>query len=419
MTTQRGDVLPKPVWSRVRSSPAAERVAEIGAVVAVLAALVVYVAPTLHAPLLEGHAFRQTQTAWTAREFREEGIDFLHPKLPVFGAPFEAPFEFPLFQALATLPMDLGVAEDTALRLTCLVCFVLTALLLWGLVRHVAGPASGVGAVVAFSFTPFALVWSRTSMIEYLATAGAVGFAYAVILWRDRRHHLFLVAALAAGLVGMLVKPTTAVFWILPALAYRPRTRSGGSAPRRRVDPWIVVVVILPLLAGALWTRHADAIKAASPVTEWLTGWNLRRWNFGWTRQRLDPEAWRVILQRAVPNLLGLYVLLLVPRGDRCLALDAAALLARCRLRGRPATPDLHEPLRRSRLLPRSREPGCRRGGRAWSRLGVERRSTALARCCAPVRRPVARVGDTAARPRLLAADPWWLRRPTGHAARE
>ena len=313
MTTQRGDVLPKPVWSRVRSSPAAERVAEIGAVVAVLAALVVYVAPTLHAPLLEGHAFRQTQTAWTAREFREEGIDFLHPKLPVFGAPFEAPFEFPLFQALATLPMDLGVAEDTALRLTCLVCFVLTALLLWGLVRHVAGPASGVGAVVAFSFTPFALVWSRTSMIEYLATAGAVGFAYAVILWRDRRHHLFLVAALAAGLVGMLVKPTTAVFWILPALAYRPRTRSGGSAPRRRVDPWIVVVVILPLLAGALWTRHADAIKAASPVTEWLTGWNLRRWNFGWTRQRLDPEAWRVILQRAVPNLLGLYVLLLVP----------------------------------------------------------------------------------------------------------
>ncbi len=97
-----------------------------------LAALIVYVAPTLDAPLLEKHAFRQTQTAWTAREFHEEGIDLLHPKLPVFGAPFEAPFEFPLYQALATLPMDMGVAEDTALRLTCLVCFVLTALLLSG-----------------------------------------------------------------------------------------------------------------------------------------------------------------------------------------------------------------------------------------------------------------------------------------------
>jgi hypothetical protein len=311
MTSQREAALTKP-WSRVLSSPTVERVGEIGAVVAVLAALVVYVAPTLDAPLLEEHAFRQTQTAWTAREFHEEGIDLLHPKLPVFGEPFEAPFEFPLYQALATLPMDMGVAEDTALRLTCLVCFVLTALLLWGLVRHVAGPISGVGAVIAFAFTPFALVWSRTSMIEYLATAGAVGFAYAVVLWRDTRQHLFVPAALAAGLVGMLVKPTTAVFWILPALAYRPRARS-GTAPGRRIDPWIVVVVIVPLLAGALWTRHADAIKAASPVTEWLTGWNLRRWNFGWSRQRLDPEAWRVILQRAAPNMLGLYALLLVP----------------------------------------------------------------------------------------------------------
>ena len=116
-----------------------------------LAALVVYVAPTLDAPLLEKHAFRQTQTAWTARVFHEDGIDLLHPKLPVFGEPFEAPFEFPLFQALATVPMAAGVAEDTALRLTCLACFVLTALLLWGLVRHVAGPVSGVGAVVVFS----------------------------------------------------------------------------------------------------------------------------------------------------------------------------------------------------------------------------------------------------------------------------
>ena len=231
--------------------------------------------------MLEAHPFRQTQTAWTAREFHESGFDLLHPKLPVFGEPFEAPFEFPLYQALAALPMELGLAEDTALRLTSLVCFVLTALLLWGLVRYVAGPVSGVGALVAFVFTPLALLWSRTSMIEYLATAGAVGFAFALVLWRDRRRPLFVALALAAGLVGMLVKPTTAVFWILPALLYRPRRRSArcgaGSVGfsgqqsrwRCRSSP------------AALWTRHADAIKAASPVTEWLTGWNLRRWNFG------------------------------------------------------------------------------------------------------------------------------------------
>ena len=91
---------------------AVARATEAIALVVVLAALVVYVAPTLDAPLLEKHAFRQTQTAWTARVFHEDGVDLLHPKLPVFGEPFEAPFEFPLFQALATVPMAAGVAED-------------------------------------------------------------------------------------------------------------------------------------------------------------------------------------------------------------------------------------------------------------------------------------------------------------------
>ena len=182
------------------------------------------------------HAFRQTQTAWTAREFHEGGFDLLHPKLPVFGEPFEVPFEFPLFQALAALPMELGLAEDTSLRLTSLLCFVLTALLLWGLVRYIAGPVGGVAALVAFVFTPLALLWSRTSMIEYLATAGAVGFAFALVLWRDRRRPVFLALALAAGLVGMLVKPTTAVFWILPALLYRPQARSAVARRGRTLS---------------------------------------------------------------------------------------------------------------------------------------------------------------------------------------
>ena len=302
---------------RLRSAPVFRSVsltlvAEVAAVVAVLGALVIYVAPTLDLPLLEKHAFRQTQTAYTARVFHEDGIDLLHPKLPVFGEPFEAPFEFPLFQALASIPMELGVETDTALRATSLACFLLTALLLYGLVRYVAGPASGIAALTAFTLTPLAVVWSRTSMIEYLATAGAVGFAWALILWRDRRRPVFLALALAAGLVGMLVKPPTAVFWILPALAFRPTTIA-GRARRQRFDPWTIVAVAVPLAAGSVWTRHADAIKAASPVTDWLTSWELRRWNFGWVRQRLDPDVWQLLVERAGLLMIGLLGILLLP----------------------------------------------------------------------------------------------------------
>ena len=301
------------------------------------------------------------------------------------------------------------MAEDTSLRLTSLVCFVLTALLLWGLVRYVAGPVSGVAALVAFTFTPFAFLWSRTSMIEYLATAGAVGFAFGLVLWRDRRRPVFFALALAAGLVGMLVKPTTAVFWILPALL----TDRGRAAERGGAGSGLAASrVAVPLLAAALWTRHADAIKAASPVTEWLTGWNLRRWNFGWPASDSIRVRWKVILQHAVPNLISLYGRAARPRGDRGLAVSAVALLAGDRERGRAARARLHEPLRRPRLLPRRREPGRRGPRRAGRRRAVVCRAASLARGGAALCRGGAGLGHGRARDGLLVADPRRLRRP-------
>lgn len=286
-------------------------------VACVLGAFVAYVAPTLHRPLLEKHAFRQTQTAYTARIFHEQGIDLLHPKLPVFGDPFEVPFEFPLFQAAASIVMDAGAADDFAMRLTGLACFLLTALLLYGLVRHVAGSIAAIAALIALVMTPFSLVWARASLIEYLATAGGVGFAWATIVWRERGQPLSGVVALIAGLVGMLVKPTTAVFWLVPALAYQP-AEAPPPASRRRIRIWTAVLVLVPLAAAALWTRHADTIKAASPATEWLTSSELREWNLGTLAQRLEADTWIIILKRF--PLLGLGVLLLLAAGlaTRC-----------------------------------------------------------------------------------------------------
>jgi hypothetical protein len=288
-----------------RFAPAA---AEVVVVASVLAAFVVYVTPTLGRPLLEKHAFRQTQTAYTARVFHEEGIDLLHPRTPVLGEPFEIPFEFPLFQAGAAIAMHLGLEDDRAMRTTALTCFLATALLLFGLVRHVAGRAAAIGTIFAFTFTPFALVWSRASMIEYLATAGGVGFAWALISWRESRGVLPAALALVAGLVGMLVKPTTAIFWVAPGLAYRP---GGERAQRSRwIDPWTAAIVLLPIVAAVAWTRHADAIKAASDTTAWLTSSNLREWNFGTLDHRLDPRTWDVIGRRAITFVYALILLL-------------------------------------------------------------------------------------------------------------
>ena len=265
---------------------------EVAVVTVFLAAFVALLAPTLDHPLLERHDWRQTQTAFPARIFHEEGIDLLHPRVPVLGEPFELPFEFPLYQAAASLVMDLGVAEDTSLRATALSCFLATALLLYGLVRYVAGRTAAIGSLVAFVVTPLAVVWSRASTMEFLAAAGAVGFAWAFLVWRDRRQPAVAVLCLVAGLVGMLVKPTTAIFWLIPALAYRP---TGPHRIALRRDVWSIALLVLPVVGAAAWTRHADAVKESTATTRVFTSSGLREWNFGTLGNRVDPDVWHQI----------------------------------------------------------------------------------------------------------------------------
>lgn len=261
--------------------------------------------PTLSQPLQENHGFRQTQTAYTAVIYHEQGVDLLHPQLPVFGAPFETPFEFPLFQALAAGVMSWGMPADVAMRTTALVCFLLSALLLWGLVRHVGGRVAAMAALVLFLFSPFTLLWSRASLIEYLAVAGALGWLWAGLLWRERRRLLYAAAALAGGLTVMLVKPTTGAFWLLPLLAYPTLTEGRGWRTwlRARSDPVLAVIIVVPFAAAVAWTGHADAIKGASRTTAWLTSSGLREWNFGTLRQRTIHSEWSMIVGRITTQL--------------------------------------------------------------------------------------------------------------------
>ena len=255
-------------------------------------------------------------------------------------------------------------------------------------------------------------------MIEYLATAGAVGFAFGVVLWRERRHPSLFVAALAAGLIGMLVKPTTAVFWILPALAYRPRERDPSG--RRETDRPVA------RRAGRGAARRSGRLDAArgrhqggepgDRVAHELEPPALELRLAGAAHRSecvvLDPSAHRpepVEPQRRPAR----------ARCDRRVALDPAALLARRRLGGGAASARLHEPLRQPRLLPRRDQSRRRRASGAGLRLGMGRRPAAVARRCAAVRGVAAGVGHARARTGLLAADPRRLRRSSGDAARE
>src|SRR5439155_26885352 len=122
--------------------------------------------------------------------YHQQGIDLTRTPLPVLGPPYDVPFEFPIFQGIASLVMNV-VRPDVAMRLTALASFCLAAALLWLLVRRQAGATPAAIALAFFLFTPFGIVWSRGSLIEYSASAAALGFVLAAILWRAGRGRAF------------------------------------------------------------------------------------------------------------------------------------------------------------------------------------------------------------------------------------
>lgn len=258
--------------------------------------------PTLAQPLIEAHAFRQTQTAYTAVLYARDGIDLLHPRVPVLGPPYDLAFEFPLFQAVAAIPISLDLPADPVLRGTSLLFFLVSAALLWLLVRR-AGTAAAFATLVAYLFSPFSLLWSRAATIEYLVIAASLAYLLVGLAWRDRGGALSWLVAAVAGAIAMTVKITSGAVWVFPLLVYRSR--------RSWRDPSLFALVAVPLGLGLVWSHYADELRASAPGTSWMTALDLAPFLLGIPEERLSLEPWAAVLLNAAawisgPVLLGL-----------------------------------------------------------------------------------------------------------------
>src|SRR5690606_38111911 len=88
--------------------------------------------------------------------------------------------------------------------------------------------------------------------------------------------------------------------------------RPSPTGPRKRLVLALAAVLwLIPVGAGFLWNSHADAIKSASPATQFLTADALDAWNFGTLPQRLDPRNWQIIGSR-IAGTISPYLLLIM-----------------------------------------------------------------------------------------------------------
>lgn len=286
-------------------------------------------------PILERHAFRQTQTALTAQGFLEHGFRLAY-ETPVLGEPWSIPLEFPLYQALVALLAYLSGASLTvvgrlvSLGFTLACCLPIHATLSrLGIRRHAIHIA-----LALFLSSPVYLFWSGTFLVESTALFFALCFLYFAVSISEGSPTRRDFTACAVFLTLALLQKVTTVLPMLIVAGCLVLARNGRARRPLRFWAACAAAAALPLAIGWAWVAWTDGIKAQHPLGMQLTSKALSAWNYGLPEQRFSGELWyfavfRRVLWPSSGMLLGLIAVAVAwRRADDRLARVLLGLLA-------------------------------------------------------------------------------------------
>lgn len=309
-----------------------------------------YVLVNFRQPLLEGFAFRQAQTALTSYWILHEGWQF-PPPLPLFGPPWSVPFEFPLYQGIVALVVEVtGWPLDPAGRAISLLFFYLSLPALTLLARRLpltAGQCLLLPAVALL--TPVHLFFARSFGIETLALCAAAWFLLSYDrLGRNTSGFTFTLTTLLAVLAA-LTKITTYLVFLVPALMVTIlRLRSITSSDwRLHLKSFGAQAgsALMGLAVGYAWVQYGDVIKSGNRLAGFLMSANMHDWTYGPISMRFTRAFWEGVLhttQRDVLSMGNLLLAVIVTLAGPASHRRAALLLALCFLAGPLAFSNLY-----------------------------------------------------------------------------
>ena len=239
--------------------------------------------------LNEVDGFRQTQTALGIKSFLRESLNPFTATLPIAGPGSQIPFEFPLFQMLASFSARLIPNLDSAARLTGLISFLVTTILIYCLAIRIWNFTVAVMSTLIFSFSSFSLQWGSASLIEFSATALILGSILVLINFIDNQDNKVLIFLFFIFFtLGFMVKITSSVAWLSVFLIL---ILKNYKKINNRSKIYLASSVLATTALTAFWTNWADGVKIKQEY--WapaLTSSALRSWNFGTLQMRLELD---------------------------------------------------------------------------------------------------------------------------------
>ena len=255
--------------------------------------------------------WRSSQTLLTSFWFQKGGISLFHAQLPIYGPPWEVPFEFPAYQAISTIFSNITHLNLTASsRVVSVACFYVSAIFLLLLcLEFLNNKTLSTIIFLVYIWLPYDIRFSTEILIDYLSVALALGYLFWIKKFLDSpRNILLFIMAIFFGCLGAAVKITTMAITIIPALLIAldgiqkwginledliaPREIIVKIGKQKLSFLLLTAIAILPVLSAELWTKYADGIKQANIFTSWLTSANLTNWNFGTLDMKTNFTNW-------------------------------------------------------------------------------------------------------------------------------
>ena len=270
---------------------------------------------------LEIHEFRQLQTALTSRAIQEQGWSLAYPT-PVFGPPWSAPMEFPIYEVcVAKLASFTGIAIEPAARSVSLVFLYLALPACFGLLGllGISRDRRWLGLSVLL-VSPAYLYYSRSIMIESTALCASAWFLLSYCRAFNESGYRWLIAAVLTGILAALTKVTTLIVFLVPAAVYTLAilwSHLGVASERnpgnfRRIFLRGLIATIPAVALGWLWVRYSDGVKTSNPLSAFLASGPMSAFNFGSVAQRLSREFWDRIVFHTTNSVVSAFNLALI-----------------------------------------------------------------------------------------------------------
>lgn len=256
-------------------------------------------------PLLDLHAFRQTQTAITSFWFIKDGFKLAY-ETPVGGEPWSIPFEFPLYQYLTALISSFLNQQLSAVgRVTSYIFLIASVAPVFFIIKNLKLNISTFFIFCAIYLSiPVNIYYGRAYLIETTASFFMICSLCFFINYYINGRKVSLVFFGFMATIAILQKSTTELpllivitFFILyQKIKLVDENRLIISRLLNKKSLFEYLSIIVPLLAMFFWTKYTDYIKLMNELGKQLTSSYLMSWNFGNIAQRISEPLYLDII---------------------------------------------------------------------------------------------------------------------------